>query len=300
MSRSKKTKKLYEGKAKILYEGIRPGTLIQYFKDDITAGNAEKHEVISGKGVINNRISEFFMQLIEEMGINTHFIDSLNMREQLIIPSEVIPLEVVVRNYSAGQFAKRLKMEEGVRFPAPLVEFYMKSDEHGDPLITTDMITMFEIATSEELKDISDTAKQINDILRSALYTCNITLVDFKLEFGRVYNDEDEYVIILVDEISPDTCRLWDMETGKKLDKDVFRHDLGDVMEGYREVARRIGVLTDSGEGDPKGGKKPRPKKDLHGRISPASGIAKAKKTVKPVQPSDRIALFPIKKDKDK
>ncbi len=235
-------KKIYEGKAKILYEGPEPGTYVQYFKDDATAFNAEKKAVIDGKGVLNNRLSEFFMTGLANIGVPTHFIKRLNMREQLIRSVEIIPLEVIVRNFAAGSMSKRLGMEEGTALPRPIIEFSYKDDKLGDPLVPEEYIIAFGWASQQELDDIVALALRVNDFLSGVLYGVGIKLVDFKIEVGRVW--EGEFMrLIVADEISPDSCRLWDMESGKKLDKDVFRRDLGDLAEAYTEVARRLGVL---------------------------------------------------------
>lgn len=237
--------KLYEGKAKILYKGPEPGTLVQYFKDDATAFNNKKRGVITGKGVLNNRISEHLMAKIAEIGIPTHFIKRLNMREQLIKEVEIIPIEVVVRNIAAGSICKRFNLEEGASLPRSLVEYYYKSDELGDPLIAEEHITAFGWANTLELDDIMAMTLRINDFLSGLLIGIGIRLVDFKLEFGRLYYD-DTIQILLADEISPDNCRLWDITTNKKLDKDRFRRDLGDEKEAYQEIAHRLGVLPET------------------------------------------------------
>ncbi len=235
-------KKIYEGKAKILYEGPEPGTFVQYFKDDATAFNAEKMEVIDGKGVLNNRLSEFFMTGLANIGIPTHFLKRLNMREQLIRSVEIIPLEVIVRNIAAGSMAKRLGMEEGTALPRPIVEFSYKDDKLGDPLVPEEYIIALGWASQQELDDIVALALRVNDFMSGVMYGVGIQLVDFKIEFGRVW-EGDFMRLILADEISPDSCRLWDMKSGRKLDKDVFRHDLGDLADAYTEVARRLGVM---------------------------------------------------------
>lgn len=235
-------KKIYEGKAKILYEGPEPGTFVQYFKDDATAFNAEKKEVIEGKGVLNNRLSEFFMTGLGQLGIPTHFIKRLNMREQLIRQAEIIPLEVIVRNFAAGTMAKRMGMEEGTSLPRPIVEFSYKNDSLGDPLVPEEYIIAFGWATQQEMDDIVSLALRVNDWMSGVMYGVGIKLVDFKIEFGRVW-DNDFQRLILADEISPDSCRLWDIETGRKLDKDVFRRDLGNLTDAYTEVAKRLGVM---------------------------------------------------------
>ena len=236
---------LYEGKAKILYEGPEPGTIIQYFKDDATAENGEKKAVLPGKGVLNNRISEFIMSRLEEIGIQTHFIRSINMREQLIKACEIIPIEVVIRNVTAGSLAKRFGVDEGMLLPRPLIEYYLKSDKLGDPMITEEHILNFEWAIPEELDEMKRVSLRVNDFLCGLFLGAGIKLVDMKLEFGRIYDEDGNLYLILADEISPDNCRLWDLETGDKMDKDRFRRDLGGVTEAYREVARRLGILSE-------------------------------------------------------
>lgn len=234
--------KVYEGKAKILYEGPEPGTYVQYFKDDATAFNAEKRDVIEGKGVLNNRLSEFFMTGLNEIGVPTHFIRRINMREQLIRAVEIIPLEVVVRNIAAGSISKRLGIEEGTPLPRPIVEFYYKNDALGDPLVSEEHILAFGWATHQDLDDMVALALRVNDFLSGIMMGVGIKLVDFKIEIGRIY-DGDFQRLVVADEISPDSCRLWDAKTGQKLDKDVFRRDLGNLSEAYTEVARRLGVM---------------------------------------------------------
>ncbi|MEO1796123.1 MAG: phosphoribosylaminoimidazolesuccinocarboxamide synthase [Pseudomonadota bacterium] len=235
-------KKIYEGKAKILYEGPEPGTIVQYFKDDATAFNAEKMEVIEGKGVLNNRLSEFFMTGLNSVGVPTHFMKRLNMREQLVRAVEIIPLEVIVRNYAAGTLAKRLGLTEGDPLPRPIIEFCLKDDKLGDPLVAEEHIIAFGWASQQDLDDMVALALRVNDFLSGVMYGVGIRLADFKIEIGRVW-DGDFQRLIVADEISPDSCRLWDMETGQKLDKDVFRRDLGSLTDAYTEVARRLGVL---------------------------------------------------------
>lgn len=253
-------KPLYEGKAKQLFEGPEPGTLIQHFKDDATAFNNKKRGTISGKGVLNNRISEFIMLRLEEIGVPTHFIRTLNMREQLIRAAEIIPIEVIVRNMSAGSFAERFGIEEGLPLPRPVIEYCLKSDSLGDPYIGDDLIFAFEWADPMELEEIRTLAFRINDYLSGLFRGAGMQLVDFKLEFGRVYDAEGYEGIVLADEISPDSCRLWDIRTGEKMDKDRFRRDLGKVEEAYREVARRLGVLSGENEFPPLAEAKPKKK----------------------------------------
>lgn len=233
---------LYEGKAKKLFEGPEPGTLIQHFKDDATAFNAKKKGTIQGKGIINNRISEFLMSRLNDMGIPTHFIRGLNMREQLVRAVDIVPIEVIVRNYAAGSFAERFGAFEGEALGSPLMEFCLKDDRLGDPFIAEDHIYAFGVAQPEEIDEIRHYALRINDFLSGLFYGHGIRLIDLKLEFGRFYEGDME-MIVLADEISPDTCRLWDINTNDKMDKDRFRRDLGKTEEAYREVARRLGVL---------------------------------------------------------
>lgn len=243
-------KQIYEGKAKILYEGPEPGTLIQYFKDDATAFNAQKKAILDGKGVLNNRISEFVMIRLAEIGIPTHFIRRVNMREQLIKKVEIVPLEVICRNVAAGTMAKRLGIEEGEKLPRSVVEFCLKRDDLGDPLIAEEHIHAFGWATQAELDEMIAMTLRINDYLQGMFGGIGINLIDFKIEFGRLaVADADGrtgHQIVLADEISPDSCRLWDRETNKKLDKDRFRRDLGNVTEAYTEVATRLGILKES------------------------------------------------------
>ena len=237
-----KRKKIYEGKAKILYKGPQPNTIIQYFKDDATAFNNKKFAVINGKGVLNNRISSFLMEKIKHLGIPTHFIKRLNMREQLVHAVEIIPIEVVIRNIAAGSICKRFNLKEGEALPRAIVEYYYKSDELNDPLVSNEHITAFEWASSNEFEDIFNMSLRINDFLIGVFSSIGIKIIDFKLEFGRFYKDEN-LEIILADELSPDNFRLWDNKTNKKLDKDRFREDLGNMKEAYQEVAERLGVF---------------------------------------------------------
>ncbi|MCW0180347.1 phosphoribosylaminoimidazolesuccinocarboxamide synthase [Zavarzinia sp.] len=245
-------KQIYEGKAKILYEGPEPGTLVQYFKDDATAFNNQKKGTVTGKGVINNRISEYLMTLLNEIGVPTHFIRRLNMREQLIKEVEIIPLEVVVRNVAAGSLSTRLGIPEGTQLPRSIVEFFYKADELNDPMVTEEHITAFGWASPQDIDDILALALRVNDFLVGLFLGVGIRLVDFKMEFGRLWQN-DEMRIILADEISPDNCRLWDIRTNEKLDKDRFRRDLGGTAEAYQEVARRLGILPEGGPRDMKG-----------------------------------------------
>ena len=245
-------RRIYEGKAKVLFEGPEPGTLVQYFKDDATAFNNQKRGIITGKGVLNNRISEYLMTRLNEIGIPTHFVRRLNMREQLVREVEIIPIEVVVRNVAAGSLAQRFGLAEGTQLPRSIVEYYYKSDELNDPMVSEEHITAFGWATPQDIDEILAMSLRINDFLLGLFLGVGLRLVDFKLEFGRLYENE-EMRLVLADEISPDNCRLWDVRTGEKLDKDRFRRDLGNVEEAYQEVARRLGILPEGGPRDMKG-----------------------------------------------
>jgi phosphoribosylaminoimidazole-succinocarboxamide synthase len=246
-------RRIYEGKAKILFEGPEPGTLVQYFKDDATAFNHKKTGTITGKGVLNNRISEHLMVKLGEIGVPTHFVRRLNMREQLVREVEIIPIEVAVRNVAAGSLATRFGLEEGTPLPRSIVEYYYKANELNDPLVSEEHITAFGWATPQDLDDMLALALRINDFLTGLFLGVHLKLVDFKVEFGRLYEENGDMRVVLADEISPDSCRLWDSDTNKKLDKDRFRHDLGGVEEAYQEVARRLGILPEGGPSDLKG-----------------------------------------------
>ena len=237
-----KGKKLYEGKAKIIYEGQEKGTGIQHFKDDATAYNNLKKSTVEGKGVLNNRISEHILNNINQIGIKTHLIKRLNMREQLIKLVEIIPLEFIIRNVATGSLTKRLGIPDGTILSKPLLEYSYKNDELGDPLIAKEHILEFNWAKESELNLINEYCLRINDFMQGMFRGVGIKLVDFKLEFGR-YENNGQKEILLADEISPDTCRLWDTKTEKKLDKDRFRKDLGNIIQGYQEVARRLGIM---------------------------------------------------------
>ena len=231
-----KREQLYEGKAKKVYATEDPGLLIVAYKDDATAFNGKKKGSISGKGVINNQMSNYLMNRLEAAGVPTHFVRELSERETLVKKVKIIPLEVIVRNISAGSFCKRYGFPEGVRFDEPTVEHSYKNDELNDPLITPAHILAMKLASREELQTINRYALRVDEVLSAFWRDCGVTLVDFKLEFGRLPDGE----IILADEISPDTCRLWDMETGERLDKDRFRLDLGGVEDAYREIMARL------------------------------------------------------------
>ena len=227
---------LYEGKAKKVYATDDPELLIVSYKDDATAFNGLKRGTITGKGVINNKMSNALMRYLEKRGIPTHYVEELSDRDTLVKKVEIVPLEVIIRNISAGSFAKNYGVEEGVVFASPTIEFSYKNDDLGDPLINEYHALALELATREELDDIKKYAFAINDELQKFWSSCGVTLVDFKLEFGRVADGS----IVLADEISPDTCRLWDSETGKKLDKDRFRRDLGGIEDAYQEIMQRL------------------------------------------------------------
>ena len=239
-----KGKKLYEGKAKIIYEGPDKGTAVQHFKDDATAFNNIKKSTIEGKGVLNNRISEHIFNNLQQIGIKTHLIKRINMREQLIKLVQIIPLEFIVRNIATGSLTKRLGITDGTVLNAPLVEYSYKNDELGDPLVAREHIIGFKWASNEELDEIKSLCIRINDFMLGMFRAIDIKLIDFKLEFGRLQTDNKKE-ILLADEISPDTCRLWDVTTDKKLDKDRFRKDLGNVIQAYQEVAHRLKILPE-------------------------------------------------------
>jgi len=238
----KKGKKLYEGKAKIIFATQEKNQVIQHFKDDATAYNNQKRDVIDGKGILNNRISEHILTNLSQVGIKNHLIKRINMREQLIRLVNIIPIEFIVRNIATGSLTKRLGIEDGTVLENPLIEYCLKNDELGDPLISSEHILAFKWMNEDEIKHVNKELLRINDFLQGLFRGVGIKLVDFKVEFGRVNNDGITE-IILADEISPDTCRLWDASTDKKLDKDRFRKDLGNLIEAYQEVARRLNIL---------------------------------------------------------
>ena len=238
-----KRTRIYEGKAKILYEGPEPGTVIVHFKDDATAFDGTKKDVIDGKGVLNQRISDFIFQRLNDMGMPTHYIRSLNMREQLVRSVEIIPLEIVIRNVAAGSLAKRLGLEEGSALPRSIIECYYKNDKLHDPMVNEEHITAFGWATPMEMDDIMHMSIRINDFLSGLFLGIGIKLVEFRIEFGRLW-ENDLMRIVLADEISPDNCKLWDAKTGEPMDKDAV--SAGGLVEAYQEVARRLGVLTEA------------------------------------------------------
>ena len=237
-----KGKKLFEGKAKILYEGPEKGTAIQHFKDDATAFNNLKKSTVEGKGVLNNRISEHILNNLNQIGVKTHLIKRLNMREQLVRLVEILPVEFIVRNIATGSLTKRLGIEDGTVLDEPLIEYCLKDDKLGDPLISKEHILTFKWSNKKEIEKIDKYLHRINDFMVGMFRGVGIKLVDFKVEFGR-YKNNGKTEVILADEISPDTCRLWDINTEKKLDKDRFRNDLGYLIEAYQDVARRLGIL---------------------------------------------------------
>jgi len=238
----KKGKKLYEGKAKILYATPEKGTAIQHFKDHATAFNNQKKSIIEGKGILNNRISEHILSSLNQIGIETHLIKRINMREQLVKLVEIIPIEFIIRNIATGSLTKRLGIEDGTVLEKPLIEFCYKNDELNDPLVAREHIYAFGWANHVEVNWIMDQCLRVNDFMQGMFKSVGIKLVDFKLEFGRL-NQDGKKRIVLADEISPDTCRLWDAISEEKLDKDRFRKDLGNLLEAYQEVARRLNIL---------------------------------------------------------
>ena len=238
----KKGKKLYEGKAKVIFATDNKDFVIQHFKDDATAFNNQKKAKIEGKGVLNNRISEHILMNLDQVGIKNHLVKRLNMREQLIKHLEIIPIEFVVRNIATGSLTKRLGIEDGTILEDPLIEYCLKNDELGDPLISKEHIYTFKWSTKKEIEKIDKQLLRINDFMVGMFRGVGIKLVDFKVEFGRIKNN-GKTDVLLADEISPDTCRLWDNKTDKKLDKDRFRNNLGNLINAYQEVAKRLGIL---------------------------------------------------------
>jgi phosphoribosylaminoimidazole-succinocarboxamide synthase len=245
-------RQIFEGKAKILFEGPEPGTLVQYFKDDSAAFNVQKRGLITGKGVLNNRISEYLMTRLGEIGVPTHFVRRLNMREQLVREVEIIPIEVVVRNVAAGSFAKRFGMAEGTPLPRSIVEYYYKSEPLNHPMVSEEHVTAFGWASPQDLDEIMSLSLRINDFLTGLFLGIGIRLMDLKAEFGRLWEDE-QMRIVLADEISPDSSRLWDIKSNERLDRERFRDDLSKIADAYQEVARRLGILPESGPSDIKG-----------------------------------------------
>ena len=238
----KKGKKIYEGKAKIIYTTTDKNLVIQYFKDDTTAFNNQKKSTIEGKGVLNNRISEHILSNLSEIGIKNHLVKRLNMREQLVKLADIIPIEFVVRNIATGSLTKRLGIEDGTILEKPLIEYYLKDDKLNDPLIRREHILAYNWLNLIQLDWIEENLSRLNDFLLGMFRGVGIKLVDFKVEYGFTH-ESNKTQIVLADEISPDTCRLWDTITDKKLDKDRFRKDLGDLIPAYTEVAKRLGIL---------------------------------------------------------
>lgn len=231
-----KKEQLYEGKAKKVFATADPALVIVDYKDDATAFNGEKKGTIVGKGAINNVMSNHMFQLLEQQGVKTHFVEQLSDRETVVKKVDIVPLEVIIRNISAGSFAKRYGVKEGIVFDAPTIEFSLKDDDLGDPLINDYHALALKLATKDEIELIKSMAFKVNEVMKQYFDTLNVTLVDFKLEFGKTADG----TIVLADEISPDTCRLWDKTTGEKLDKDRFRRDLGGVEEAYQEIMNRV------------------------------------------------------------
>ena len=231
---------LYEGKAKRLYSTAEENILFVEYKDSATAFNGEKKEEIAGKGILNNKITTLIFDKLKSAGIESHFVEQISENEQLVKKVDIIPIELVVRNIAAGSLAKRLGYEEGTPLRRPIVEFYYKNDDLGDPLITTEHIEILNIATPEEVQALYDNGLKVNEVLRPLFQEIGVTLVDFKLEFGRDASGQ----VLLADEVSPDTCRFWDIETNQKLDKDVFRRDLGNLTDVYKIILARLGGLS--------------------------------------------------------
>jgi phosphoribosylaminoimidazole-succinocarboxamide synthase len=245
-------RQIFEGRAKILFEGPEPGTLVQYFKDDVSALNVKSRSVITGKGVLNNRISEYLLVRLGEIGVPTHFVRRLNMREQLVREVEMIPIEVVVRNIAAGSFARRFGMAEGTPLPRSIVEYYYKSDELEHPVISEEHITAFGWATPQDIDEMMSLSLRINDFLSGLFLGIGMRLMDLKLEFGRLW-EEEQVRIVLADEICPDSCRLWDLRTNQQLDKKHQGSEGSGAADIHQEVARRLGILPESGPSDIKG-----------------------------------------------
>ena len=244
-----KRRRLFEGRGKVLFEGPEPGTLVQYFKDDESLPDAQipngaKQATVTGKGVLNNRISEYLMVKLTEIGVPTHFMRRLNMREQLVRAVEIIPIEIVMRNVAAGEFATRLGLEEGQQLPRSIVEFHLKNSKLNNPMVTDEHITAFGWASPYELEEIMALSLRVNDYMTGLFLGIGLRLVDFKLEFGRLW-EHDELRIVLADDISPDNCSLWDIRTNTKMDRDRFHDDLSKVAEAYQEIARRLGILAE-------------------------------------------------------
>lgn len=246
-------RRIYEGKDKILYEGPEPGMVVLSFKDDVISHDGDKRGTITGKGVLNNRISEYIMMRLHEIGVPTHFVRRLNMREQLVREVEIIPVEIMVRNAAAGAFATRFGIQEGTQLPRSIVEYYYKSEELGRPIVSEEHITAFGWATPQDIDDMLALALRINDFMSGLLLGAGLRLIDFRAEFGRLYEETGEMRVVLADEVSPDSCRIWDIATNEPLDSDRFHRDLGNVSEAYQEIARRLNILPEGGPVDLQG-----------------------------------------------
>ena len=240
-------RRIYEGKEKTLYNGPEPGTIVLSFKDDVTSEDGQKKGTITGKGVLNNRITEFIMMRLHDIGVPTHFVRRLNMREQIVREVEIIPLELTVRNAAAGRFAERFAIKPGTQMPRSIVEYAYKSSELGKPMVTEEHITAFGWAAPQDIDDMLALALRVNDFLSGLFLGAGLRLIDYRAEFGRLYEETGEMRVILADEVSPDTCRIWDIATNEPLDSDRFDLDLGRESEAYQEIARRLGILTESG-----------------------------------------------------
>lgn len=252
LTKMARRRQIFEGRAKILYEGPEPGTLVQYFKDEASPFAPHKRNLITGKGVLNNRISEYLMTRLGEIGVPTHFVRRLNMREQLVREVEMIPVQVIARNVAAGSFARRFGLQDGTPLPRSIIEFIYKNEELNNPMVSEEHITAFGWASPQDLDEIMSLVLRINDFLSGLFLGIGIRLVDLRVEFGRLW--EEEHVrIVLADEISPDSCRLWDIRTNERLDHEQIRNDLGRISGAYQEVARRLGILPESGPSDLKG-----------------------------------------------
>jgi len=232
---------IYEGKAKKLFSHKDNDKIIQYFKDDATAFNKKKHEIISDKGIINNFISEYIFKYLSENSVSNHFIERINEREQLVKKVEIIPIEVIIRNIATGTLSKRLGIKEGLKLERPLIEFTLKDDELEDPIVSEEHLDILGFTQKDEIKKIKEQSLKINYLLSDLFSDINIELVDFKIEFGRI-EENNKKNVILADEISPDSCRLWDKASLEKLDKDRFRKNLGGLIDAYKEVATRLGI----------------------------------------------------------
>lgn len=246
-------RRIYEGKDKVLYDGPEPGTLVLSFKDDAASRDGTRTGTITGKGVLNNRISEFVMMRLHEIGVPTHFVRRLNMREQLVREVEIIPLEIMVRNAAAGRFAERFGIQPGTQMPRSIVEYYYKSAELGRPIVSEEHITAFGWATPQDIDDMLALALRVNDFLSGLFLGAGLRLIDYRAEFGRLYEETGEMRVVLADEVSPDSCRIWDISTNEPLDSDRFALDLGRESEAYQEIARRLGILPEGGPNDIQG-----------------------------------------------